>query len=172
MCLTEKEAKEYREYLEKLASVKSAEMFSNGGRDHAVVLYSVLLENACLHARFFCESGMSAIWTHPTFKSALVNALRKADFKVDVLTRNQAEPDFEWLPAELKNKVRVKTISKEKLGIINSHFKTDSCNFSVFDNEMFRFEYDVVNFKAYGSFNEPAIGQSMVALFDDCFDAA
>ena len=53
-----------------------------------------------------------------------------------------------------------------------SHFKTDSCNFSVFDNEMFRFEYDVVNFKAYGSFNEPAIGQSMVALFDDCFDAA
>ena len=115
MCLTEKEAKEYREYLEKLASVKSAEMFSNGGRDHAVVLYSVLLENACLHARFFCESGMSAIWTHPTFKSALVNALRKADFKVDVLTRNQAEPDFEWLPAELKNKVRVKTILRKNL---------------------------------------------------------
>lgn len=57
MCLTEKEAKEYREYLEKLASVKSAEMFSNGGRDHAVVLYSVLLENACLHARFFVKAA-------------------------------------------------------------------------------------------------------------------
>lgn len=172
MCLTEKEAKEYREYLEKLASQKSKKMFSNGGKDHAVVLYSVLLQHTSLKARFFCEGGMSEIWQHPVFKKALVDALRKEDFEVCVLTRLHTTPNFSWLPDDLKKKITIKVASEANILKINEHFQTDSCNFSVFDKDMFRFEYDVMNYKAYGSFNEESVGNSMVSLFDECFDAA
>lgn len=171
MCLTEKEAKDYREYLERLASQKSAKMFSNGGKDHAIVLYSVLLAHTKLKARFFCEGAMSEIWQSQTFRNSLVDALRRVDFSVEILTRNDAEPDFSWLPGELRDKVKISRVTDNNLEIINKHFQTNSCNFSVFDTEMFRYEYDVQNFKAYGSFNEPEVAQSMIELFDRCFAA-
>lgn len=170
MCLTEQEAREYKEYLENLAATKSDQMFSNGGKDHAVVLYSVLLNHANLSARFFCECAESEIWQNKIFRTALVNALRKADFQVKILVRQNNKPDFEWLPKELKERVKVKIITEENLNKINNHFCTDSCNFSVFDHDMFRFEYDVVGYKAYGSFNGPDAGESMAKLFDECFN--
>lgn len=175
MCLTEQEAKEYREYLEELARDKSSKMFSNGGMEHAVVLYSVLLKHTKMKARFFCEGGMSVIWQHPVFRSALVDALRKDDeFRVYILRRHRTDvsPDFSWLPEHLREKIEVRTVTESGLERINEHFHTTSCNFSVFDNEKFRFEYDVENYKAYGSFNEASVGESMISLFDDCFNAA
>lgn len=172
MCLTEKEAREYREYLERLAKDKSPKMFSNGGKDHAVVLYSVLLEHTNDIARFYCEGGTSVIWRDPEFKSAIAKALEKTDFEIKILTRNASVPDFSWLPEASRNRIVVKSATQAGISQINSHFQTSLCNFSVFDTEKFRFEYDVENYKAYGSFNEETVGISMTNLFDQCFDAA
>lgn len=174
MCLTEQEAKEYRDYLEKLAKCKSSKMFSNGGKEHAVVLYSVLLNHTKEKARFFCEGCMSVIWQHPVFRSALADALRKDKFSVDILRKYRTDvyPDFSWLPEHLREKIDVRTVTESGLERINDHFHTTSCNFSVFDKEKFRFEYDVENYKAYGSFNEESIAGSMVSLFERCFSEA
>ncbi len=147
-------------------------MFSNGGKEHAVVLYTVLLQHTHFQARFFCEGGTSYIWCHPAFRSALTDALKKENFEVKILTRTDTEPDFTWLPESLRQKITVKKATGGGIDKINKHFLTDSCNFSVFDREMFRFEYDVERYKAYGSFNEETVGESMVTLFDNCFEAA
>lgn len=172
MCLSEKQAKEYKDYLESLAINNSSEMFYNSGKDHAVVLYGVLLKHARLTARFFCEGCMSPIWSDLTFRDAFVDALRREGFSVKILTHKNCSPDFSWLPQELQDKIELKPASEEALKDIFSHFKTSSCNFSVFDSEMFRYEYDVENFKAYGNFNDSEIAGSMINLFDRCYLAS
>ena len=55
---------------------------------------------------------------------------------------------------------------------IESSLSDHDCNFAVFDDSMFRFEYDPDGFKAFGSFNDPGRCDFLRRVFDDAFENA
>ena len=168
MCLTEELKERYRKFLEDLAQKHSGELFSNGGKDHAIVLYQVLLNHASGEVRIFCEEGISEIWQDKGVKKSLVDFISKDNSRVRILVENENDEGF----AELKDndKVTVCHISSEGLNKIYTYFDNDNCNFAVFDSNMFRFEYDKQDYKAYGSFNDEEISNSMKELFDEVWE--
>ena len=166
MCLTEESKQKYREFLEKLAKNKSKELFSNGGKDHAIVLYQVLLDHASGEVHIFCEEGVSEIWQDEGVKKALLNYLAKDGSKLKILVENAGNAGFAEVREKYYDRVEVQHVSQQGLNIIHEHFDNRNCNFAVFDPNMFRYEYDKQGYKAYGSFNDEEISKSMIALFN------
>lgn len=168
--MTEKDKQEYREYLDKLADSNSSEMFSNGGMEHAVILYSVLMSKASKICRFYCEGCNSEIWKDGGFRYAMIDALsRNSDMQVKILTRQNTAPDFSWIPQNLRDKVSLVAASDMSNSEIKKVYRDCECNFSMFDNMMFRYEYDINAYKAFGSFNNPLVTSQMIELFDKCY---
>lgn len=168
MCLTEESKKRYKEYLEELARKKSNEIFSNGGSDHAIVLYEVLLDNTKKDIRIFCEEGISSIWQSPEVKNALLKFLSQQDSSIKILIENKGNDGFDIIKDN--DNVEIRHIDADGIAKIHNHFDNNNCNFAVFDKDMFRYEYDKRGYKAYGSFNDKEIADSMIKLFDSIWE--
>lgn len=173
MCLTEESKKRYRDFLRELAQKKSNEIFSNGGKDHAIVLYQILLENTQKCVRIFCEAGVSAVWQDSELQDYLKNFVEKKDSKLRILVESHHADSFSAIRQLNDADVEIRHISADGLKRIHEHFDNDNCNFAVFDTDKYRYEYDKKAYKAYGSFNRPAIAETMIQLFDEVYaDAA
>lgn len=165
----EQELKAYEIFLRKLAVSNSKDRISNGGKDHAAVLYSVLLDKTDHEVRIFCQSGASAVWHDPRFEEAMCQFLANPDTSLKVLTAGAPALDEKWTN---RNNVTAYHINNEDKEAIYCHFRNDHCNFAVFDSKRYRYEYDCEHFKAYGSFNDPETAREMIGLFDSAFHAA
>lgn len=169
MCLTPKEANEYREYLLGLAKTNSHDIISNGGKDHAIVLYSVLLDHTEKDVRIFCQSGSSAVWKAPEFIDAMTRFLNRENTSLKVLTAEEPSLDSDFVKRDNVEVCRITTSAQKK---IKDHFKNSKCNFAIFDSTKYRYEYDFEYFKAYCSFNAPDVVKTMTDLFDASFQAS
>lgn len=169
MCLTPKEANEYREYLLGLAETNSPDIISNGGKDHAIVLYSVLLDHSNNDVRIYCQSGSSAVWKAPEFIEAMTRFLNRENTTLKVLTAEEPTLDPEFVN---RGNVAIHRITPDAQQKIKAHFKNSKCNFAIFDSTKYRYEYDFEHFKAYCSFNAPDVVKTMTDLFDASFQAS
>lgn len=168
--MTEQEKKEYREDLEKLMKENSSAPLSNKGAEHAVILYDLLLSNSKTDCRFYCESAASEIWENPEFRQAFIKALERESMTIRIMTHQSSNPDFSWVPEPLRSKIISCRASNESIEIIQNNYEGINCNLSTFDDKMYRFEYDIAKYKAYGSFNKPDVVNKINALFDECFE--
>lgn len=168
MCLTQELKDRYRKFLEKLAKAKSGELFSNGGKDHAIVLYQVLLNHASGEVCIFCEEGVSEIWQNEGVWRSLREYVENTENQLKILVENPGDDGFADI-RQLAN-VDVRHISQSGLDTIHGHFDNWNCNFAVFDPNMFRYEYDKQGYKAYGSFNDEEIYNSMKSLFERAWE--
>lgn len=172
MEIKDSKLQEYEDYLKMLAAENSDTIVSNGGKDHAVILYSVLLDNTERQVRIFCQSGDSAVWKDSKFTSSLRSFLdRSDDVSLHVLTAHEPALSREWTDS-YKEKVEAFQIPAESKEKIYKHFRNNKCNFAVFDEKRYRYEYDCNAFRAYGSFNSPETSRQMIDLFDEAFSAA
>lgn len=77
---------------------------------------------------------------------------------------------------ETKRKIVVKKITESCESrikkILGGDESTDKFNFSVFDDDKFRLEYDPDNYMAIGSFNDKSWNKILKQLFDEAFDSA
>lgn len=162
--MTPEEKEKYRKYLENLAKSGSPELFSNGGKEHAVILYTVLLNHTHKSCNIFCEGCTSDIWKDPGFQSAFIDALGRLD-TIRILTHQNSHPELAWIPSELESRLSVKVASEKSMDVIRTYYPDQECNFSIFDSKMFRFEYDVKGYHAFGSFNDAEV----VGMFEEIF---
>lgn len=162
----DKGLKAYQDFLLRLAESDSKDIISNGGKEHAAILYSTLLDETENEVRIFCQSGASEVWHDPHFVEAMVNFLQKPGTRLSVLTAGEPALDKEWTR---RPNVKAHHILDKDRETIYRHFRNDRCNFAVFDSKRYRYEYDCVQFKAYGSFNDPNTAGEMIALFDSAF---
>lgn len=175
-----RELEEYRRYLEKLAEKESTDMFSNGGIKHASVLMSVLFQGTpkapTKKVKIYAEGFKSKLIETDPYWPTLKRFLEDPTTELDVLVETDAHKDE--LPLQTLKKVinerkdetiRVKKISKAGKQLITDRFGYGHCNFAVFDNKKFRFEYDPENFRAFGSFNQPDKSKILTDLFDEAF---
>lgn len=162
----DKGLKAYQDFLLRLAEIDSRDIISNGGKEHAALLYSTLLDKTENEVRIFCQSGASEVWRDPHFVEAMKNFLQKPGTLLRVLTAGEPALDKEWT---MRLNVKAHHILDKDRETIYRHFRNDRCNFAVFDLKRYRYEYDCARFKAYGSFNDPDTAGEMIALFDSAF---
>lgn len=170
--------KEYEEYLLDLANNNSKEIFTNGGIRHASVLMSVLLKNTKECANIFSEGFRPDIIQNPYLEELLKYTADKNKSLRILLESDKYihEGPLEVILQERERRnadegiIEVRVITKEDKEHIFKQLKCKQCNFAVFDNKMYRFEYDPKNYKAYGSFNHENNSQYLLKLFDAAFE--
>lgn len=178
----EKHLKRYQFFLERLAEEQSSELFSNGGIEHASILMSVLLKNTDRIARIFSNGFKpDLIMTQPYWNS-LKEFLENPNNTLLVLVETdkyQDQAPMQLLKTVIEKRkelvngdgvVVVKLLSSNGKDLILKKFGNQHCNFAVYDDNKFRFEYDPDNFKAYGSFNQPKNCKILKDVFDNAFE--
>ena len=180
----------YKDFLEDLASNQSSNVFSNGGIEYASILMSVLFNNTKKIARVYSHGFKPELITTEPYWSSLKNYIANPYHTLYVLVQTNeyvnAEPLMLLKKAQQERKRRIE--SDEKDNIVNKKYGDiivkmiseeskdriiekygEECNFAVFDDNKFRYEYDPRQFKAYGSFNQPDNCQKLKDFFDEIF---
>lgn len=180
--LKRKQLQNYRDFLVDLAEKSSPEMFSNGGKDYASILMSVLLQNTNKEARIYSKGFRSDLITTDPYWSELQTWLSNPNHKLMVMVDTDEHINEKPLQLLLKvkterdrngypNTILVRRISKNSKDLISKKYGQE-CNFAIFDENKFRYEYEPVSFKAYGSFNQPETCMRLKEVFDLAFNDA
>lgn len=171
---------DYEEYLETLATNESPELFSNGGVDYAAILMSVLLKHTKKEALIFSHGFKAELIMKQPYWNTLIEFLKNPEHKLSVLveTDNFVKEGPMQLLKEINksrktsgkgNQIKIKLLSPKAKKIISNKFGEEPCNFAIYDTDKFRFEYDPVEFKAYGSFNQPENCKVLTRIFNKAF---
>lgn len=177
MVVSQKVLDEYKAYLESLARSCSPDLITNGGKEFASVLMSVLLANTGNVVRMYCSGFKPDLITTQPYWNALRKYLIEGK-EIRVLCETDVAKDD--LPMQLlrlekekrkhKESIVVKLITEEDRRKICESVAEEHCNFSVFDGNKFRFEYEPEDYKAFGSFNRPDTCRFLTNLFDSSFN--
>ena len=166
----------YVEYIERLAREKSPEIFTNGGIEYASQLMAVLFKNTEKEARIYCEGFKPALITTSPYWEALQDYLNESGKSLKVLVEsNQYANDepIRLLKEKIKERnddsIQIKVVSEDNRKRIYDSFDGTPCNFAVFDDNKFRFEYEPSGYRAFGSFNHPSNAKYLKKLFDEVF---
>ncbi len=168
----------YKKFLEDLARNNSTDLFTNGGKEYASILMSVLYHFTQNEVRLFCSGfGPSLIKTEP-YWSALIDFLNDKNKTLKVLVETDEYKNGEPMThlkkvketRENKGSIIVKQISNEDKKLISEKVGSEHCNFAVFDDNKFRFEHAPEDYKAYGSFNRPVECAFLMNVFDAAFN--
>ena len=167
----------YEEFLQGLATQHSTQRFSNGGKDFAPILMSVLYQHTDAIARIYCEGFRPDIIKHPKYWGALIDYLDK-NKRIEVLVKTDKYLNQEPLKTllqysqnNLNSQISVRRIGELDQERINNRFK-GNCNFAIFDTDKYRMEYEPEDFRAFGSFNEPRVCDILISEFDRAFNHA
>lgn len=175
--------RKYQDFLEKLAWDNSDITFSNGGIEHATVLMSVLFQNTKKIARIYCIGFRPILITRSPYWESLNRFLEDPNHIIHVLVEDDnflyekplqllKEKKEERKKIGLGDTIIVKAINDECKQHILETFDDKHCNFAIFDDDKYRYEYDPENFRAYGSFNQPDNCNILKNEFKAAFDLA
>lgn len=171
--------KEYTAYLDLLLKKGSGEIFTNGGKEYASELMSRLFNNTQKEARVYCEGFREELIKTDPYWTSLKKYLEDPSKKLLVLVESAAHMNEEPIQLLLQTQqergddtVQLKLIQEVDRENIERSLADHDCNFAVFDDSMFRFEYDPVGFRAFGSFNDPRKCAVLQHVFDKAFDRA
>lgn len=168
--------KRYVEYIERLAREKSSEIFTNGGIEYASELMAVLFRNTEKEARIFCQGFKPELITTQPYWDALQTYLsdKKKTLKVLVESGDYIqERPIQLLREKMEDRdddtIQLRIVSAEDRQKIYDGLDGTPCNFAIFDDNKFRFEYEPKGYRAFGSFNHPANAGVLIKLFDEAF---
>lgn len=166
---------EYKNYIADLAESKSSDIFYNSSPDHAAIVMGTIFNNSKSGLRIFAGNMCSEVSTNDYYLDNLSKYLEQGG-SVKVLLNDHKENFFQTKVFELLSfhsfinpaSVSVKTYSgKVKLTKNDSevHFTIGSSN-SDDTVQMYRLEDDIVNYIAYGSFNDSITSTILKTIFD------
>lgn len=167
----------YVKYIERLAKEKSSEIFTNGGIEYASQLMAVLFRYTENEARIFCQGFKPNLIKTAPYWDALNNYLNDSHKTLKVLVETD-----EYVTQEPISLLQQKKAERNNDGTISIRLVTEQdkqdifkklsgkpCNFAVFDNNKFRFEYEPDGYRAFGSFNHEENSRKLINLFDSAF---
>lgn len=178
MCRQQDIFNDYKDFLKNLAKTGSSKLFTNGGKEYASILMSVLLDNTNSVARIFSYGFRPDLVSTNEYKKALENFLSSSYKEIRVMVESDEAIDEE--PIRMlkeaygrdRRRVSLKLITPEDRKDLIDQLGGGHRNFAVFDNDKYRMEYDPDDFKAFGSFNDVETCARLTTLFDNAFENA
>lgn len=178
MCRQQDIFNDYKDFLKNLAKAGSSKLFTNGGKEYASILMSVLLDNTNSVARIFSYGFRPDLVSTEEYKQALERFLESSYKEIRVMVETNEAIDKE--PIEMlkdayqngNHRVSLKLITPEDREELIDQLGGGHRNFAVFDNDKYRMEYDPDDFKAFGSFNDVETCARLTTLFDNAFEKA
>lgn len=178
MCRQQDIFNDYKAFLKNLAKTGSSKLFTNGGKEYASILMSVLLDNTNSVARIFSYGFRPDLVSTEEYKQALERFLSSSYKEVMVMVESDEAIDKE--PIRMLKEAYQRDSHRVSLKLITPEDRKDLIeklggghrNFAVFDNDKYRMEYDPDDFKAFGSFNDVETCARLTLLFDNAFEKA
>ena len=178
MCRQQDIFNDYKAFLKNLAKTGSSKLFTNGGKEYASILMSVLLDNTNSVARIFSYGFRPDLISTKEYKRALENFLSSSYKEIRVMV--ESDEAIEEEPIRIlkeaygcdRHRVSLKLITPEDRKNLIAQLGGGHRNFAVFDNDKYRMEYDPDDFKAFGSFNDVETCARLITLFDNAFENA
>lgn len=173
----------YKEALDRFVKEKSEDYVFNEGINHAAVLMSTLMDNTKREIRMFCQGFGPKLIKDETYKNSLKKYLGDETkiIKILVVSRDllqePSNESFKVLKEAYKKRggkgIELYEISEGcKAKLFQDYNHGISCNFSVFDNNMFRLENFPDEYKAVASFNNVKFSEKLIESFDAALDDA
>lgn len=178
MCRQQDIFNDYKDFLKNLAKTGSSKLFTNGGKEYASILMSVLLDNTNSVARIFSYGFRPNLISTEEYKQALQRFLDSSYKEIRVMVETNEAVDKE--PIRMLKGAYRKGNDRISLRLITPDDKKELIdqlggghrNFAVFDNDKYRMEYDPDDFKAFGSFNDVETCKRLTELFNNAFEKA
>lgn len=184
----EQKFQEYLNYLKILAepTPPKATLISNKGERHASILMGALLNHTEKCLKMYC-TGLTPTILHGEGEECTAYWRVFIDFfektvdhfgngSVQILVQSKAwenYPPFEVVKNAMKqypNKIEIKVENSKSREIVNNYWgKDDSINFSIYDKNAYRLEYEPSKHKAIASFFDPRISNELTLVFDKMF---
>jgi hypothetical protein len=133
-----------------------------------------LFDNAQQGVKMYCHGLSAKLTNRDPYLSAFENFLKsgkKLKLLVETeegITMEAFQKVWQYQKKQL-GLIECKKINEEGKKHINDQIM-GKCNFSVFDDKMFRLETNPENFKAFGSFNNVEISEMLTKVFDEVFN--
>lgn len=126
----------------------------------------------------FCEGFKPDLITSTAYWDALEKYLRETDRTLHILVNSDSYIKDRPLQAVFEEQkrrgydgtIQVRLIDDNGREAIKGQFNGALNNFSVFDDNMYRLEYEPSEYKAFGSFNNPEDAKLLLDLFNSVFE--
>jgi len=134
--------------------VSSDKIFLNEGKEHANVVLSKIFESANTKVNMLTGCMDDNVLLTDSFKKSLNSFLMKDNSELNIIfvqdiTLDKDKCQLIGLTENFKSKVNLYKFKG------NVSHDSQNCHFTTADDKMFRFEYDIKDFKAKCSFNRP-----------------
>jgi hypothetical protein len=159
----------YRDYISRLATKRTNEVFLNSSAAHASIVLSNIFQQSENCVKMFAGNLKGEVSNNPQYIDSIVKFLRR-NGKLQILleeydTNNPPEILERIRFYKNKNLVSIKTHPYELT--ISSGQKI---HFSVGDNKMYRLETDVDKYLAEGNFGDASTAKFLSDKFDEIFN--
>ncbi len=169
----------YKTYIENLAENKDGMVFQNASPEHACIVMSTIFKSSEKHLRILAGTlnGKVSNNENPNLKKDYLDSLMKfIEVKKGTLHILLERVDSDFLQSELYSKLNFYSIlypDRIILKKIDEDYNDSDpkFHFTVGDDRMFRFEKDIENHTAIGSFNNPDSASKLIDFFDFSFSS-
>lgn len=163
----------YREFIESLAKNDQETFFVNSGKDHAEIVLSTIFNSTKSKLRIFANSLTSDLASSEKYINSLKSYLEKGGELLVLLQKFEPESNkklfdfFTYFQYKSPGKIQIKQSS-----VSLKNTKTEKyIHFTIGDDKIFRLEEDIEKYKAFGSFNDKKLSESLIQKFDDIFNS-
>lgn len=162
----------YKQILRELAAAGSEEFVNNSSMDHAAAMIEELFVNAKDEVNIFTDHLHAEVYDRPDMKQAVADFFNrdKANNKIAIMMQLNEEPlenlsknGFVASLEKHKNQITFFKVDNEALKSVKKHFmvlKTSK------DNYAMRFELDIKEHIATGTFNNESNGKKLFNFFE------
>lgn len=163
----------YRRYIQRLREEKSKAVFMNSSTEHAIIVLSELFQSAEKEVLILSRNLSREVTDNENYLKQLDAFLQKKNTKLEIILTNYSEHFkhsriYEVLTTRSKENPNIMLFKSNSQATVNE----EPVNFVICDSTAYRFEYNLDDREAIGSFNGGAEVESLKKIFNKLKDGA
>lgn len=166
----------YKSDLQWAYDQKTDLLFTNSGREHAVVLLSTIFDNTKDTLYIYGRELRKELTSCKRYVLSLFDCIKRG-VSIKVLLEEEKDeskksPMRKVLEELSKKECNVSVRSMKNVDEEMKRHMPNATHFTVSDNRAFRMEYDIANYKAFCSMNSSEMSEYLISAFNATFSAA
>ena len=149
----------YEKFLKELAANNKSDIVANKGLEHAALLLKTIFNTAQSNVDILCGTLRSDLSRTEDYYNSLKDCIERG-VKVRVIFTGK---NTKMVPEMIRT---LFDSHRENVEIKEMPSSALTAHFTIADDRIFRMEYDIVNFKAYASFNDKEYTSTLQEIFN------